>query len=51
VAAPVLLGKNPGTVLAVEASVFEVQVNLAAAKAVGLTIPDGVMKQASKVYE
>jgi len=51
VAAPVLLGKDPGTVLAVEASVFEVQVNLAAAKAVGLTIPDGVMKQASKVYE
>ena len=51
VAAPVLLGKNPGTVLAVEASVFEVQVNLAAAKAVGLTIPDAVMKQASKVYE
>jgi len=51
VAAPVLLGKDPGTVLAVEASVFEVQVNLAAAKAVGLAIPDGVMKQASKVYE
>jgi len=51
VAAPVLLGKDPGTVLAVEASVFEVQVNLAAAKAVGLAIPDGVMKQANKVYE
>ena len=51
VAAPVLLGKDPGTLLAVEASVFEVQVNLAAAKAVGLAIPDGVMKQASKVYE
>jgi len=51
VAAPVLRGKDPGSLLALEASVFDVQVNVAAAKAVGLTIPDSVMKQASKAFE
>ncbi len=50
VAVPVLLGKDPGTLTAVEAEVFESQVNLAAAKAVGLSIPDAIVKQASKVY-
>jgi putative tryptophan/tyrosine transport system substrate-binding protein len=51
VTVPVLLGKDPGTLLAVEASVFEVQVNVAAAKAVGLTIPANILKDASKVFE
>ena len=51
VAAPVLLGKDPGTLLAVEASVFETQVNASAAKAVDLTIPESILKQASKVHE
>ena len=51
VAAPVLLGKDAGSLLAVEASVFERQVNVGAAKAVGLTIPDSILKQASKVHE
>jgi putative ABC transport system substrate-binding protein len=51
VAIPVLLGKNPGTLLAVEATVFETQVNAGAAKAVGLTVPESILKQASKVYE
>jgi putative ABC transport system substrate-binding protein len=50
VAVPVLLGKDAGTLLAVEAEVFEVQVNATAAKAVGLTVPEAVTKQASKVY-
>ena len=40
VAVPVLLGKDPGTLVPVEASVFEVQINLDAAKAAGLTVPD-----------
>jgi putative ABC transport system substrate-binding protein len=50
VAIPVLLGKDPGTILAVEAEVFEVRVNVAAAKVYGLTIPEGIVKQASKVF-
>jgi putative ABC transport system substrate-binding protein len=51
VAAPVLRGQDAGSLVALEASVFDVQVNLAAAKAVGLNVPDGVLKQASKVFE
>ncbi len=51
VAVPVLLGKNPGSVLAVAATTFETQVNAGAAKAVGLTIPESILKQATKVYE
>jgi putative tryptophan/tyrosine transport system substrate-binding protein len=51
VAVPVLLGKDPGTLLAVEATVFETQVNAGAAKAVALTVPESIVKQASKVYE
>jgi putative ABC transport system substrate-binding protein len=50
VAVPVLLGQDPGTLKPVAAEVFESQVNLAAAKAVGLSVPDKVIKQASKVY-
>jgi putative tryptophan/tyrosine transport system substrate-binding protein len=51
VAAPVLLGKEPGQLLAVEATAFERQVNAGAAKAVGLTIPESILKQATKVHE
>ena len=51
VAVPVLLGKNPGTLPAVEATAFETQVNAGAAKAVGLSVPESILKQASKVYE
>ncbi|MBI1774178.1 MAG: ABC transporter substrate-binding protein [Proteobacteria bacterium] len=50
VAVPVLLGKDPGTLTAVAAEVFESQVNLTAAKAAGLSIPDGIVKQASRVF-
>jgi putative ABC transport system substrate-binding protein len=51
VAVPVLLGKDPGSVLAVAATAFETQINAGTAKAVGLTIPESILKQASKVYE
>ena len=51
VAVPVLLGKDPGTLIAVEATVFETQINAGAAKAVGLSVPESILKQASKVYE
>jgi len=50
VAVPVLLGKDPGSHLAVEAEVFESHVNVAAARAAGLTVPDSVLKQATKVF-
>ncbi|HET7668969.1 MAG TPA: ABC transporter substrate-binding protein [Burkholderiales bacterium] len=50
VAVPVLQGKDPGTLLAVEAEVFEVHVNVAAARAAGLQVPDSVLKQATKVF-
>lgn len=50
VAVPVLLGRDPGTLTPVEADVFEVQVNQAAARAAGLTIPADIVKRASKVY-
>lgn len=50
VAVPVLLGRAPGSITPVEAEVFEVQVNQAAAGAVGLSIPPAIVKQASKVY-
>jgi len=51
VAVPVLLGKDPGTIVAVEAEVFEVHVNTAAAQAVGLTVPEAIVKSASKVFD
>ncbi|MBV8835676.1 MAG: ABC transporter substrate-binding protein [Alphaproteobacteria bacterium] len=51
VAVPVLLGRDPGSVLAVEASVFETQLNASAAKAADVTIPESIRKDASKVYE
>jgi putative ABC transport system substrate-binding protein len=51
VAIPVLLGKDPGTIVAVEAEVFEVHVNTAAAKAVGLSVPEAIVKSSSKVFD
>ncbi len=50
VAVPVLLGRAPGSLIPVEADVFEVQVNQTAARTVGLTVPADIVKQASKVY-
>lgn len=51
VAIPVLLGKDPGTITAVQAEVFEVRINTAAAKAFGLTVPESIVKSASKVFD
>mgnify|MGYP000082528579 CR=1 FL=1 len=50
IAVPVLLGADPGTIVPVEADTFEVQVNLDAAKAAGLTVPDDVVGKAKQVY-
>ena len=49
IAVPVLLGQDPGTIVPIEAQVFELHVNAGAAKAAGLTIPDDILKQAAKV--
>jgi putative tryptophan/tyrosine transport system substrate-binding protein len=51
VAVPVLLGADPASVIPVEAEVFEVRVNAAAARAAGLSVPPAVVKQASKVLD
>jgi putative tryptophan/tyrosine transport system substrate-binding protein len=51
VAVPVLLGKDPGTVVPVEAEVFETRINTAAAKAAGVTIPEAIVKKADKVFD
>jgi putative tryptophan/tyrosine transport system substrate-binding protein len=50
VAVPVLGGKAAGTIVAVEAEVFETHVNVAAAKARGLTVPAAMIAQATKVF-
>ena len=50
VAVPVLLGRDPGTLVPVEAEVFEVHINVAAARAAGLKVPDDILKQATKVF-
>jgi putative ABC transport system substrate-binding protein len=50
VAVPVLKGSDPGKIVAVEAEVFETHVNVAAAKSVGLTIPEPILRQATKVF-
>jgi putative ABC transport system substrate-binding protein len=50
VAVPVLRGKDAGSVLPVEAEVFEVHINAAAARAAGLTVPESALKQATKVF-
>jgi putative tryptophan/tyrosine transport system substrate-binding protein len=50
VAVPVLGGRDPGTLVPIEAEVFETHINLGAARAVGLTVPESVVKQATKVF-
>lgn len=50
VAVPVLLGKPAGTVVPVENQVYDLQINTAAAKRAGLTVPASLIKQAVKVY-
>ena len=49
-AVPVLLGKDPGTLKPVESTVYDLQVNLEAAKAVGATVPEATIAQAVKVF-
>lgn len=51
VVAPVLLGQPAGELVPVEGNVFEIWINTASAKAVGLTIPDTIVEGASRVFE
>lgn len=49
-AVPVLLGKDPGTLKPVESSVYDLQINLEAAKIAGVTVPDAAVARAVKVF-
>jgi putative ABC transport system substrate-binding protein len=49
VAVPVLLGKKPGEVPPAQAEVFDTRINVASAKAIGLTVPAAAVKSATKV--
>jgi putative ABC transport system substrate-binding protein len=51
VAVPVLLGRDPGTLLAVPYRAFDLYLNTAAATAAGITLSPDLTKQAAKVYE
>ncbi len=48
---PVLLGKPAGELVPVEGNVYETRINLASAKAAGVTVPDEIVKAASRVFE
>ncbi len=49
-AVPVLLGKDPGTLKPVESSIYDLQVNLEAAKLAGVTVPEATVAKAAKVF-
>ena len=50
-AANILKGANPGGIAVAQAGVFEFVVNLKAAKALGVKIPQAVLLRADKVIE
>ena len=49
-AVPVLLGKDPGTLKPVRTTRYDLQVNLDAAKAGGVTVPPAIVAKAAKKY-
>ena len=51
VAAAILLGEKPGSIVPVAADVFELYLNPGAAKAVGLQVPDAVTRKADKIID
>lgn len=51
VAVPVLLGRDAGTIVPVRYRAYDLLVNTAAAKAADITIPEDLVKRASKVFE
>lgn len=48
---PVLLGRDPGTIMPLPYSAYNLQLNAAAAKTIGVTLPPELIKAATKVYE
>jgi len=51
VAVPVLLGRDAGTVVPVRYRAYDLLVNTAAAKAADITIPEDLVKRASRVFD
>jgi len=51
VAVPVLLGRDPGTLVPATYHDFDLNLNTTAAAAAGITLPPEVVKQAAKVYK
>jgi putative tryptophan/tyrosine transport system substrate-binding protein len=49
-AVPVLLGADPGELPLVRPSSFDLQINLEAAEAAGLTIPEDIIERADEVF-
>ena len=49
-AVPVLEGTDPGTLVVTKPTSYDLQVNVDAAEAAGLTIPDEVLEEADEVY-
>lgn len=47
---PILLGADPATLKPVRPTEFDMQVNIKAAEAVGLTIPEDILTKAANVY-
>lgn len=47
---PVLLGRDPGTLKPVRLTRYELEVNLEAAKAAGVTVPPAIVQKAAKKY-
>jgi putative ABC transport system substrate-binding protein len=48
---PVLLGRDPGTVMPLPYRAFDLELNTAAAKATGVTLPPALVKTAAKAYD
>ena len=50
-AAPVLLGRDPGTIVPMPYHAYDLQLNTAAASAAGVTLPPDLVKSAAKVVD
>jgi putative tryptophan/tyrosine transport system substrate-binding protein len=48
---PVLLGRNPGTIMPMPYHAYDLELNTAAAAAVGITVGPEIVKEATKVFD
>jgi len=51
VAVPILLGRNPGTIVPVRYRAWDLYVNTAAASAMNVTVPPALVQKAKKVFD